>query len=62
MQVGAKLPNFFLVGAPKADRAAREAFYREVLDRENFAPDPFASGEFGRERRAMLAAVMGGRR
>jgi len=53
-----------LIGGPPkgADSSAREAFYREVLDREAFAPDPFASGRFAHERRAMLAAVMGGRR
>jgi hypothetical protein len=51
-----------LVGVP-TNRAAREAFYRQVLDRETFAADPFAdAGDFARERRAMLAAVMGGRR
>jgi hypothetical protein len=53
------------------DRAAREAFYRETLERETVAPealagpalrDPFEAGRFAYERRAMLAAVMGGRR
>jgi hypothetical protein len=53
-----------MVGAsPRApETSAREAFYRGVLDRETFAPDPFASGRFAHERRTMLAAVMGGRR
>lgn len=56
-----KADNDPLVGVP-AGRAAREAFYREVLDRETFTPDPFDDGHFARERRVMLAAVMGGRR
>jgi hypothetical protein len=46
------------------DRAAREAFFREVLERDA-APergDAFEQGRFAHERRAMLAAVMGGRR
>jgi hypothetical protein len=46
------------------NRAAREAFFREVLERDT-APqgaDPFEQGRFAHERRAMLAAVMGGRR
>lgn len=53
-----------MVGAsPRAaETSAREAFYRGVLDRETFAPDPFATGRFAHERRTMLAAVMGGRR
>jgi hypothetical protein len=46
------------------DRAAREAFFREVLERETAprAADPFEQGRFAHERRTMLAAVMGGRR
>jgi len=58
-----KADNDPLVGAPKMDRAAREAFYREVLERESSGSDPFeADSQFAYERRAMLAAVMGGRR
>jgi hypothetical protein len=48
------------------DRAAREAFFRDMLERDDAAEpayrDPFAQGRFAHERRAMLAAVMGGRR
>ena len=47
-----------------SDRAAREAFFREMLERETAprAADPFEQGRFAHERRTMLAAVMGGRR
>jgi hypothetical protein len=53
--------------ADNTTRAEREAFYREVLDRgpapERAHRDPFeADSRFAVERRAMLAAVMGGRR
>lgn len=53
--------------ADNSTRAEREAFYREMLDRGGPAPertvgDPLESGRFAIERRAMLAAVMGGRR
>jgi hypothetical protein len=58
-----KADNDPIVGMPaNASRSAREAFYREMLERETFAPDPFEDGDFARERRVMLAAVMGGRR
>lgn len=58
-----KADNDPIIGAPQnASRSAREAFYREVLERETFTPDPFEDGQFARERRTMLAAVMGGRR
>jgi Domain of unknown function (DUF6468) len=56
-----KADNDPLVGVPQ-DRSAREAFYREVLERGHVTPDPFDDGHFARERRVMLAAVMGGRR
>jgi len=55
-----------MIGAPRGDRAAREAYFRELLERDEAAEpayrDPFAEGRFAHERRAMLAAVMGGRR
>jgi hypothetical protein len=48
------------------DRAAREALFREVVERDEApaaaARDPFEHGRYAHERRAMLAAVMGGRR
>jgi hypothetical protein len=51
---------------PADDRAAREAYFREMLERDDAAEpayrDPFAQGRFAHERRAMMAAVMGGRR
>ena len=61
-----KADNDPVIGAPRTDRAAREAFFREMLERDD-APepasrDPFDQGRFAHERRAMLAAVMGGRR
>jgi hypothetical protein len=50
--------------APLNDRAAREAFFREMIEREPGPDerDPFADGRFAHERRAMLAAIGGGRR
>jgi len=53
-----------VVGAVRSDRAAREAFFREMLEREPGPEerDPFAEGRFAHERRAMLAAIGGGRR
>jgi len=65
-----KADNDPVIGMPRsdsaADRAAREAFFREVLERENApeldARDPYPAGRFAHERRTMLAAVMGGRR
>lgn len=65
-----KADNDPVIGLPRhdrpQDRARREAFYREMLDGEVSpeldAFDPFEQGRFAHERRAMLAAVMGGRR
>jgi hypothetical protein len=65
-----KADNDPVIGLPRQDRAQdrakREAFYREMLDGEGSpeldAFDPFEQGRFAHERRAMLAAVMGGRR
>ena len=63
-----KADNDPVIGAPRDqlddDRAAREAFFRDVLERDDApaARDPFEQGRFAHERRAMLAAVMGGRR
>ncbi|HEY4031930.1 MAG TPA: DUF6468 domain-containing protein [Caulobacteraceae bacterium] len=52
-----------LVERPANDRAAREALFREVLERDEATlRDPFEEGRFAHERRAMMAAVMGGRR
>jgi hypothetical protein len=52
-----------LVERPANDRAAREALFREVLERdESTLRDPYEEGRYVHERRAMLAAVMGGRR
>jgi hypothetical protein len=57
-----------IIGAPRDElddnRAAREAFFREMIERDEApaARDPFVEGRFAHERRAMLAAVMGGRR
>ncbi len=58
-----------VIGAPDGDRpgdrAAREAFFRDMLERDlapEQARDPFEHGRFAHERRTMLAAVMGGRR
>jgi len=65
-----KADNDPLVGAPRHDRAQRDArelqtelqdAYREPVSGP-FARDPFEHGRFAHERRAMLAAVMGGRR
>jgi hypothetical protein len=63
-----KADNDPVIGASRNelddDRAAREAFFRDMLEREAepAARDPFEQGRFAHERRAMLAAVMGGRR
>lgn len=65
-----KADNDPVIGASRhelgGDRAEREAFFREMLERDDAAEtayrDPFAQGRFAHERRAMLAAVMGGRR
>lgn len=61
-----KADNDPVIGAPRRDRALREALFRETLERDA-APepalrDPYEQGRFAHERRAMLAAVMGGRR
>jgi hypothetical protein len=64
--VSALRPERPLVERAANDRAAREALFREVLERDPparpAARDPFEEGRFAHERRAMLAAVMGGRR
>lgn len=61
-----KADNDPVVGVPRHDRAAREAFYREALEPkaspEPAPRDPFEEGRFAHERRVMMAAVMGGRR
>jgi len=61
-----KADNDPVIGLPRNDRAAREAFFRDMLDGdaapELDAFDPYEQGRFTHERRAMLAAVMGGRR
>jgi hypothetical protein len=64
-----KADNDPVIGAPRIDhaddRAAREAFFREMLERDltpEPARDPFEQGRFAHERRTMLAAVTGGRR
>jgi hypothetical protein len=55
-----------VIGASKNDQAAREALFRDILEGNAEASpayrDPFEHGRFAHERRAMLAAVMGGRR
>lgn len=66
--ISLKADNDPVIGASSLDeahdRAAREAFFRDMLERdvEPAARDPFEHGRFAHERRAMLAAVMGGRR
>jgi len=65
-RVALKADNDPVIGLSRTDRAAREALFREMLDGdatpELDAFDPFEQGRFVHERRAMLAAVMGGRR
>jgi hypothetical protein len=65
-----KADNDPVIGASRGDRggdrAMHEAFFREMLERDSVPEldgfDPFQQGRFAHERRAMLAAVMGGRR
>jgi hypothetical protein len=61
-----KADNDPVIGAARDDRAAREALYRDMLERDADPQpayrDPFEQGRFAHERRAMMAAVMGGRR
>jgi hypothetical protein len=61
-----KADNDPVIGAPRDDRAAREALFRDMLERDPEPQpahrDPFEQGRFAHERRAMMAAVMGGRR
>jgi hypothetical protein len=65
-RVALKADNDPVIGLSRTDRAAREALFREMLDGdatpELDAFDPFEQGRFVHERRAMLAAVVGGRR